>query len=145
MKGKKLKQISEQLKDIGKNISSTCLNYGSVQRRCQDIEDEDTYARMQEKCPEVSETLQDYVDAEDMLTHCKTKVFSKSSKECKAAKDSKQKSQTTLKKSSVNLKKLKKECRAEVEKKTEDFMFFVNQLRATAESKRHSPKKQPRY
>ena len=44
--------------------------------------------------------------AEDMLTHCKTKVFSKSSKECKAAKNSKQKSQTTLKKSSVNLKKL---------------------------------------
>ena len=41
-----------------------------------------------------------------MLTHCKTKVLSKSSKECKAAKNSKQKSQTTLKKSSVNLKKL---------------------------------------
>lgn len=138
VKGKKLKQIGEQLKDIGKNISSTGFNYGSVHKRCQDLEDEDTYACMQEKRPEVSETLRDYVDAEDMLTHCKSNVFSKSSKECKAAKNSKQKSQTTLKKSSVNLKKLKKECKAEVEKKTEDFMSFVsNQLRSTTESKRH--------
>ena len=42
------------------------------------------------------------------MTHCKTKVFSKSSKECKAVKNQKQKSQT-IEKKSVNLKKLKKE------------------------------------
>ena len=81
VKGKKLKQIGEQPHDIGKNISSTGFNYGSVQRRCQDLEDEDTYACMQEKRPEVSETLRDYVDAEDMLTHtAKPRCFQKAPK-----------------------------------------------------------------
>ena len=75
--------------------------------------------------------------AEDMLTHCKTKVFSKSSKECKAAKNSKQKSQTTLKKSSVNWRSSRRNVEQRLRKDRRLHVFVSNQLRATAESKRH--------
>ena len=132
-KGKKLGSLDIQLKEVNKKISDVGFNYQAVHKRCQQGEDEDTYACMEEKYPEVRGEIRDYVDADDMLSHQKS-VFSTCSTECKKAKQVKQTSQKSLKKSSVNLKKLKKECKAEVEKKTEDFMSYVSQqLRSTKE------------
>ena len=135
-KGKKLGSIDDQLKEVNKKISDVGFNYQAVQKRCKDVEDEDTYACMEEKHPEVRGEIRDYVDADDMLSHQKSR-FSSCSAECKKAKQVKQTSKNSLKKSSVNLKKLKKECKAEVEKKTQDFMSYVSQqLRSTKENGR---------
>ena len=130
LKGKKLKSIQAQIKDVNKNISDAGFNYAAVHKRCGAFEDEDVYACMQQKHQDGKDTLRDYVDAEDMLAH-KKGMFS-SSKECSEAKTMKQKSEKKLKKLSINVKKLKKECKAEVEAETEKFMKFVgDQLRAT--------------
>ena len=61
VKGKKLKSIGAQLKDVNEKLSQAGFNYAAVQKRCKDFEDEDTFACMQEQVPAVKDAIRDLV------------------------------------------------------------------------------------